>query len=352
MAYHLGNGIWNTVFAVPSVVVDEHLKMASGLSVKVLLLLLRRGGGMEPGEVAVILGQSTADIQDALNYWVQAGIIHRSTENAPDKPALANPPVQQLTPVLQYQQLSESKEELQPSSAPLEPATEDTRKIATLSSKRRRLTTQEINELAEQDETIEYLLQETQSVLGKPLTPVSTDIVVAMYSYYGMKPDLILMLIHYCVSLGKDSMRYIEKVAADWLDKGIDTHEKAESEILRLTKKNTAEGKIKAAFGIHDRGLISSEKKCIQTWTEQYGLDIALITLAYERTIELKGKLSFPYINGILTNWYQSDIATPAQALQEMRDNRAKQQELAGEGVRSSYDIGELEKMINYGEIV
>lgn len=235
---------------------------------------------------------------------------------------------------------------------PTESPQEGERKIAMLSSKRRKLTTPEINELADQDENIAYLLQETQAVLGKPLTPVSTDIVVAMYSYYGMQPDLILMLIQYCVSIGKDNLRYIEKVAADWLDKGIDTHEKAETEILRLAKKNTAEGKIRSAFGIHDRGLISSEKKYIQTWTEQYGQDTALISLAYERTIELKGKLSFPYINGILTNWYQSGITTPAQAMQEMRDNRSKQQQAPTGKEGSSYDIGELENMITYGKIV
>lgn len=328
--YHLGNEIWSGVFAVPNCVADEHLKMASGLAVKVLLLLLRHAGDLAATELAGQLNQSPADVQDALNYWQQIGVIQQREEASAGA-------VQQLSPSVQYRQEPE----------PARPAEDEPRRVKTLSSGRQRLSTQEINEMAEKDESIAYLLQEAQSVLGKALTPVSTDLVVALYSYYAMKPDMILMLVHYCVSIGKDSMRYIEKVAADWLDRGIDTHEKAEAEIVRLTKQSSAENQVKKAFGIYDRNLVPSEKKYIQNWTEEYRLGLPLITLAYERTVETKGKLSFPYINGILANWSNKGITTTVQAMQEIRGSRTKQQDKQD----SSYDMGELEQMIAYGDL-
>lgn len=345
MAFSVGNGIWNGVFAVPNSIADQHLKLASGLSIKVLLLLLRHDGNMELKEMAEQLSQSMADIQDAVNYWVGHGVLIVEEEPPPtiESPTAAaiQPVTVQLTPTLQYQ-------EVQPEpSAPQEPSRQT---LVTISHARQRLTTQQINEMGKQDKNIVYLLQETQSVLGKPLTPVATDTVAALYSYYGMQPDMILMLIHYCVSIGKDNMRYIEKVASDWLERGVDSHEKAEAEIVRLSQKECLENKIKASFGIYDRSLVTSEKKYIRTWLGEYKIDLALIILAYERTVEIKGKLSFPYINGILSNWHSKGITTTTEAMKEIREKQKTAPQKSQQN-NSSYDIGELENMINYGDL-
>jgi DnaD/phage-associated family protein len=135
------------------------------------------------------------------------------------------------------------------------------------------------------------------------------------------------------------------------MESGIDSHEKAEQEIQRLTRQQKNEHKITKAFGIHDRRLIPSEKAYIQTWLDEYGLGLPLIEYAYERTVEMKGKLSFAYINGILQNWREKGITTPAQAVRETRgDKRPAQAQKAG--ADSSYDMDELEKMVNYGSLL
>jgi DnaD/phage-associated family protein len=344
MAYQYGNGIWSQIFAVPSAVVDKHIRLCGPLSIKVLLVLLRRNGDMELDELAAILGQSRADVQDALNYWIHNGILHTAeaaaTELPPESAVLAPIPAQGAVT------LTYTKVEGPP---PPPPAKQG--RMITLSTARTRLTTQVINEMAEQDASIGNLLQETQQVMGHPLSPVLTDLVVALYSYYGMKPDMVLMLIQYCVSMGKDSVRYMEKVAVGWLEQGIDSHEKAEAEILRASQKDQIENKIKAAFGIYDRTLITSEKKYIRTWVEDYGMELPLIQLAYERSIEIKGKLSFAYINGILGNWYQKHITTPAEAMGEI--NRPKEQhgERKTATAKASYDMDALEEIISHGEL-
>ena len=323
MAYSIENGIWNSVFAVPCDIVDKHLKLCGEFPLKVLLLVLRQGNCPEPAELARILGKSEADIRDAIEYWVKLGVLQSGNAQA----ASATPV--QKAPSLSYTQ---------------EP---DELKIKKLSSSRPRLLTSEINEMARSDNNIVYLLQEAQTALGRDLTPVATDTVVSLYSYYGMSPDLILMLMHYCVSLGKTSLRYMEKVAANWIEKGIDTHEKAEHEIFRVSQRHKIENKVMSALGIRDRDLITSEKKYVHTWTEEWHFDIPLIMLAYERTIEQKGKLSFPYINGILSSWLKSGISTPEQA---MREERPGKPDTPSAGA-SSYDMGELEDMITYGSI-
>lgn len=343
MAYDIGSGIWKSVFAVPSEIIDSHIKMASGLSVKVLMLILRRGGNIQLNEIAELLGQSESDIKDSIHFWEEAGVMNCSSGQ--NSVYIQEAPAKNLSGTdIQYQEHQIET----PKPASQDAPNVDTRKIATLSSGRRRFSTHEINEMAEQDNIISFLLQEAQAVIGKPLTPIATDTVVALYSFYEMQPDIILMIIQYCVSIDKPSMRYIEKVAADWLDKGIDTHEKAEAEILERARKSSIEGEVKRAFGI-DRALVPSEQKFIETWTEKYKQDISLIRLAYERNIDIKAQLSFAYINGILTNWYSSGISTPAEALKEMHDKKSK---VADKDKDSSYAIDELEDMVNYGNLV
>lgn len=330
MSYQLGNGIWKGVFAVPNQIVDEHIKLCGAVSLKVLLLLLRHGGAVGLGDMAKALGQPVCEVQDALNYWSHLGII--AEDGAETQP-------------VQLRYVREGEPQAVP------PAPSGGKKaVEKPGSTRKRFSTQEINEMAEQDGNIAHLLQETQSVLGKPLTPVSTDMVVGLYSYYGMQPDLILMLSQYCVSIGKDNARYIEKVAATWLEKGIDTHEKAEAEILAATQKGQWERQIKQAFGIYDRNLVTSEKRYVQAWRDEMHLELDLVRLAYERTVELKGKLNFPYINAILSNWHQKGIANVQVAQKEIGRGSPKAQG-EREQMDTSYDLAELEDMIVNGSL-
>jgi len=348
MSYYLEKAIWSNIFAVPCEVVDKHLKLCGETALKVLLLLLRAGGGEDVPSLIRKTGKSEQDVRDALSYWRGAGVL--SGESPPDArqelPGTAEavqPPVQPPVPEEPLPTLTYTFEPAETPEAP--------RRIQTLSAGRARLSTQQIGEMSQSDENIAFLLQESQSVLGKPLNPVATDTVVGLYSYYGMQPDLVLMLLQYCVTIGKDNMRYVEKVAASWLEKGIDSHEKAEAEILRATELSSMEGRVKSAFGIFDRKLINSEQKFIAVWTGEYGYGLDIITLAFERAVEQKGKLSFPYINGILANWHSKGIATAAQAKKEIQE-RQSPENAPGKNGGSSYDLGEVERMLSLQSII
>ncbi len=45
---------------------------------------------------------------------------------------------------------------------------------------------------------------------------------------HGLSPEFILTVMGYCKSIDKLSMRYVEKTAASWQEKGIDTVPEAE----------------------------------------------------------------------------------------------------------------------------
>jgi len=339
MPYQIAPDMWSGVFAVPGKIVDEHLKLCGGAALKVLLLILRRGGETDSSKIAAILNLPPADVLDAMNYWLHLGVLCQTGTDWQDAKARGTAAP---TAVIEYLKEKPERETAQTET----PREELSEKPGT---SRRRLNSGQIGQMSLNDENIAYLLQEAQGVLGEPLNPVASDTITALYSYYGMQPDLILMLLGYCVSIGKPSMRYIEKVAAGWIEQGIDSHEKAEREILKSQNRNNTERKIQKMMGISDRALVTKEQEYIRVWTEQWALSFDLIMLAFERTIELKGKLSFAYINGILQNWKEKGVGTPKQAMSEIQSGKNKKQNAQDQSA-ASYDVSidELENLV-YG---
>lgn len=99
MSYMIDSGIWSSVFAVPASVVDDHIRMCSPLSLKILLVMLRHPGvPVDAGWLSAQLNISPADITDALGYWIGAGIVSDSNRPAAPAPARPEPSAQAPAP--------------------------------------------------------------------------------------------------------------------------------------------------------------------------------------------------------------------------------------------------------------
>ena len=69
MSILINLGAWRSVFAVPSKVVDEGLKFADGVKLKVLLYVLRNAGDeLELETISKATGVNVTDIPEALDY--------------------------------------------------------------------------------------------------------------------------------------------------------------------------------------------------------------------------------------------------------------------------------------------
>ncbi len=326
MEYKLNMGAWSSVFAVPSVVVDQHIKLCSGVSLKVLVLILRSPD--EPVDLKKLsqyLGLSTGDICDALNFWIEAGVLF-SSEGSTDASPLSLTPSRPVASV---------------PDAPLAEAVKNNISPPVQLAGKPRYSREEVHKIIDGDRVLSELIQAAQTILGKPLTSVDMDIMVALYSYYSLSGHYIMTVIQYCASIGKDSMRYIEKTAASWLDEGIDNLT-VDEHVKLLAQRRSREGGVKRIFGIGDRNLVDKEQRYLSRWFEEYNFDENMISIAYERTIENIGKLSFAYINTILESWYKKGILTPKAAAEEQALPRPKGDAKTG----ASYDIDKLTRMI------
>ena len=94
MEYQMNLGGWGSIFAVPCAVVDQQLKLAGALQLKVLLWVLRNNGApFTMAALAAATGASEADARDALLYWTETGILHAEEgQFSPGQAAAAESP--------------------------------------------------------------------------------------------------------------------------------------------------------------------------------------------------------------------------------------------------------------------
>ena len=174
----------------------------------------------------------------------------------------------------------------------------------------------EIDAAATQNKAVSGLFYQAETVLGRVLTTADMEMLYSFIDWLGLPVEVVTMLLSYAVKRGKTNRRYLETVAIDWADRGIDTFEAAESYVMDLEAIDSAEHKIRGVLGIYDRALTPTEKKYIKLWTEDSQISMDLIPLAYDRTVARTGKLSWAYMNKILESWASEGITTPEQAKQ------------------------------------
>ena len=313
MAYRVIVKCGGGAFFVPNEAA-ENLKLCTAAQLRVLLLTLSRGfSEMTPEIAAAELGLTQDDAKDLLDYWVNRGILER--DGVP-------------CPAVQTAPAGEACSAASP--APAFAAAQPAPKPPEM-----KMTMKEVERLQKDDPGIAFVLHEAERILGTSFTSSDTATLVWLVSWAGITPEVLVMVIEYCSTLGKKNMRYIQKVALEWLDCEIDTVEKAEERIRALNEAKSWEGEIKSLLGIRERNLVSKERELCESW-RMLGLSPELIHAAYERTVEQTGKLSFPYLNKILISWKQKGIKTPEEAT---IDPKAKPK-----ADKPSFDIDELER--------
>ena len=169
----------------------------------------------------------------------------------------------------------------------------------------------EIDAVASGNKSVSGLFYQAETVLHKILTPSDMEMLYSFVDWLGLPVEVITMLLSYASKKGKTNRRYLETVAIDWAERGIDTFEAAEAHVMELESADSMERKIRSILGIYDRAMTTTEKKYIKQWTADTRITPELITLAYDRTVTNTGKLSWAYMHKILESWAQEGLLTP-----------------------------------------
>lgn len=338
MSFEINPYAYKSVFAVPTSVVDDNIRLASVLQLKVLLYMLRHSDKNLSGEdVSAALSVDKADAEDAMIFWQERGLLIKSQEEA--KPVLHIEETTQVT-LTKNEAETESTVEVQP------------RKISDIPLSRP--SHEQIATRLKECKEFAGLFAEAQAALGKTIGYDGQSVLIMMHDSYGLPFEVILMAIEYAVSQQKTGFSSIAKIGKHWSELGIDTLEGAMEYIDEHNVVNETWNKLRSLTDISNRTPTSKQRGYLVAWVKEYGYDEHIIYYAYEESIDRTGKMSLPYMDKIIRNWYEKGVKTPMDIQrekakwQEERDKKLPtknaSKKTAPVNDEPSYDISEFTK--------
>ena len=195
------------------------------------------------------------------------------------------------------------------------------------------------------------VVAEAQTALTHTLSSVEMKTLFGIYDYLALPPEVIMMLINYCVARCREqstpdhprrpSMRNIEKEAYNWVHQEILTLDQAEEYIRCQRERRDALGRAKAAVGVHGRELTPTETKYLSAWLDM-GFDEDALAIGYDRTITNTGALKWSYMNKIMQSWHEKGLHSAEEI--ESGDPRRRPQQSAAQG--KAIDMDELQSVL------
>lgn len=295
--------------------IDEYMQSANDAQLKVYLYLIRMMSARldtSIGDIADKFNYTEKDVVRALKYWEKNRLLvldydsHKNITGihmmdshgsapAPSCPTAAPCPAAAVSPAGQA---------LSPASPVLSADIAQTASgAASVSYEKPNYTAEELAAF-KSDEESARLLFVAEMYLKRPLSPNDMRTILFIMDKLGFSVDLTDYLLQYCIDRGKRDLRYIEKVALSWAEKGITTpkeaaalsgkYDKTVYEVMRALGKNNIPTDTEAAY--------------IKRWREVYGFDSDVILTACERTVLATDSHRFEYAESILSRWHKAGV--------------------------------------------
>ena len=327
---------YKDVFVMPKTVVSQHLKLAGAVQLKVLLWLYANGGECESAEqIAKDIGMSSADVNDAMQYWLCAGLVLDSNESECEK---ASAPTENGGGEAKEEETLEKTE------------TPDRAVVKIAASEPGRPTRFEAIKRASENREIAWLFGEAEVLFGHFVSDAERISMVWMVDGLGLVPAVVRMIIQHAAAQNKCNIRYIEKMAASWANLEIDTVEKAESHLMEIERRKKDWSTVCSTFGIEYRLPSEKEEKYATQWIREWKFTKKMLKLAYDTCVDARGSMNLAYINKILQNWFDNGINTPEKVEEDKNSKPAQKQpsgkSIVGKDGKKSYDISEYEKKL------
>ncbi len=301
----------------------ELLHNADENDLRILIALLMAADrlGEIPDDLAVteLLDIDAASVEASLKFWRGAGVLGsaksaRGTQKSAEKT-----------------QSEKNTAEQKPTDAHKDGAVESEDRISDYN-------TGELADVLEQRADLAQFVDEAQRAFGKTFNAYDANKVVALVEQFGFEKEAVLTLLVYLRGIGKNTVRYCEKLALSLYDEGYTTADTIIARLAEIEKSKEASSKIKALFGIGTRTLTKTEKELFDRWTNTYGYGIDVITLAYEITVNSIQKPVPKYAGSILERWYTQGLKTASEITEYESAQKAAKEPKDGE-VGKSYDL-------------
>lgn len=348
MDYHISPAgkIWKEgMFFVPAALAEKYIKLASEYQIKALLYILSRNGVATSGEISKKLGITEGDAENMMDFWIEEGVLEcgENSGNYVPSAGITAAPAQPQQISAQQPQENAQKE--------VKPVTEHKKPKKTANVQAPVLSPKEIVAISADKPAVARLLNEAQTVYGRTITHSEQEMIVNLTEFYGMPPEVVMMLLAYCENLRANgraiSAGYFYKTAQNWIEDGIDTPALAESRICELEKADAFWLSLKDAAGFTRKAPTDKQAQMIVSWRAEFSEE--MILYAAQIMSESIDKPDFRYMGKILDNWKRAGIKTPDDAKRENenfeRQKAQKEKGRRGEISRApTYDLEKIKK--------
>jgi len=304
--FYLNPTVFGAAFSVPSLIADNFLKLATHNELKVILYVLRHSSdGVDIQKTANALNLNPSDVEDALCFWVDRGVLISDKVNDAKK--------------------------------------EEPKIAVEINEKPSRV---DVAKRGLEDENIAHLLQIAQLKFGRNLKTNESSTLVYIYDDLGLQLSLIFLLFQYALDEGKLNIRFIEKTAVEWVNAGVKTVLDAEKIIEKKALLKLAWKRVERVFGIEDRKPSTKETELSVLWLDTYKLDEEYLSLAYNVCVDNRGKLNFAYIAKVIENWRKENLDTAQKVKEYLADNTNKGNKKETHSF-AGYDLEAYEKSLD-----
>ena len=275
-----------------SVTATEAFAEASADELRVLLVLIERGGRIDCEELARLSGTSLARAAAAVVFWEGAGVLTESTE-----PRVTE---EFATRAERTEIYSQSRKE---------------------------------TAAAIRDKGLRDLMDECATMLGKTsLSDVEVHKITSLASDFALSEEFIASLASHLSAKNKFSVTRLYNDARELVEKKIDTPELLDAYIKESESEEGYMRELRRTLGIKGRTLVPSEKELFKRWCVDFGYSSAIIGEAYDITVMHTGERELHYMDTILTRWHENGCKTVAEcrALSEGGKPNAEQTRSGG----------------------
>lgn len=332
MSYSVNPSVFKSIFAVPTDIVDKHIRLANEHQLKVLLWILRSSpDNPDIDKMCSALKINKNDAHDYLQYWVLTGVLSDEQSKNEEK----------ATSEIQTEEKKESsvynRSKTEVPAIPSKPSSA------------------EIAARLDESPEIGHLFNEAQIKLGRTIGYDGQCTLLLIHDHYGLPTEVIFMMIGYCVSIGKTNYGYIEAVGKDWGTREIDTLDKAAEQISILRNTNSLWKDFAAYAGITNPRPTIKQTEYLRKWSNELKFGIEMIIQAYEEAANHTTKLSFSYMDKVLLSWHSKGYKTPGDVEKGKEEQNAdKQKSSSTKPIKSntaSYDLNKFEERSLHSEL-
>lgn len=166
--------------------------------------------------------------------------------------------------------------------------------------------------------------------LGRDPSPSELRRAYEWLGTYDLPKEVVLELMRHCVGMkgSRVSFNYMEKVAADWAHKGVDSIEAAREEVETYKRVTGGARKLLKDMGIVDRLPDRTEMELYEKWTHDWGFPHEGICWAMRDKEFSTRRAPFKYLDTILSGFHERGMHAAQEIQAADKRNSAERDEV------------------------